>query len=358
MQFHFFSVLEQVCGCLFSYYPMACKIKCLHFLPILDIRYISILPVLTCFLLSSCQEDSDIIDPSELGKWKYYNRSNGLSDDCIYVIKQDREGNIWVGTDAGGVCMFDGDHWSHYTMDDGLLSNLIFAIEEDVDGDMWIATSAGLNLLIDGQLYYLDSIGEFPVTPIALFADSKDQMWIGTRGQGIFVVNRTQYNYAFLDNPDHGYVSYITEDQDNNIWFATRAGAFYFDGQNFLLYSNSTGLNDKEILYIMPDSWGDVWFSTLEDSCVFRYDGHTAEQISLSNGYTVSGVFSMVEDLNRNIWFSTCIAGIVKYNRAEMQSIKIADGLKDTIVYCSTMDREGNLWFGTDAGGINVYITK
>ena len=95
-----------------------------------------------------------------------------------------------------------------------------------------------------------------------------------------------------------------------------------------------------------------------EDKSLFRFNGNTTEQISLFNGYPISGVLSMVEDLNRNIWFSTGVAGIVKYNGVEMQSIKIADGLNDTVVYCSTRDREGNLWFGTNEGGINVYITK
>jgi len=322
-----------------------------------NLKYLYTL-VFLLIILFSCEEDPDIINPEEVNTWKYYNTSNGLTDNMIYSIKQDKSGNIWVGTDRGGINMFDGSKWINYTVYDGLLSNRVYAIDQDADGTMWFGTSAGINLLIDQEMYYIDKIGDLPIVPISLFNDSKKRMWIGTEGQGIFMYDENGFNYALLDKTEYWYINYITEDLKNNVWFATFGGALYFDGIAFSVFDETHGLNHNYVTYILEDSWGDIWFSSFEAEYLTRYNGTDVELISLFNGKPISGVSSMVQDLNRNIWFTTGGAGIVKYNGAEMLTIKIHDGLKDNWVLCSTLDKDGNLWFGTLEGGINVYITK
>jgi ligand-binding sensor domain-containing protein len=66
----------------------------------------------------------------------------------------------------------------------------------------------------------------------------------------------------------------------------------------------------------------------------------------------------MVEDLNRNIWFATGGAGIIKYDGTQMKIVNTGNRLKDNVVICSTIDHDGNLWFGTLEGGVNKYITE
>jgi len=320
------------------------------------INYFSIF--LFCLLIISCEEDPDVIDPAEVDIWKYYNTSNGLTDNLINCIKQDKAGNIWVGTGYGGVDMYDGSRWISYSINDGLLSNCVYAIEEDADGIIWFATSEGINFLIDEEMYYKDSIADIHIIPISLYKDSNKRIWIGTYGQGIFMFDGNNYNYALLEKTEYWYINYITEDNKHNIWFATMGGALCYDGIEFYVFDETQGLNNNDVTWILQDAWGDLWFSSFEAQYLTRYNGIHTESISLFNGMPISGVWSMVQDLNKNIWFTTGGAGIVKYNGVEMQTIKTLDGLKDNRVRCSFMDKDGNLWFGTAEGGINVYITK
>ncbi len=322
------------------------------------INYFSIF--LFCLLIISCEQDPEVIDPDEVDIWKYYNTSNGLTDNLIYCIKQDKAGNIWVGTGYGGVDMYNGAKWISYSVDDGLLSNCVFSIEEDADGVIWFATNGGLNYLIDEEIYYSDSLDNMAIIPSSLYKDSKERMWIGTYGQGIFIYEISGFFHWSFEkaDSDYLYINYITEDIKHNIWFATIGGALYYDGESFYVFDETQGLNNNDVSYILQDVWGDLWFSSLDGEYLTRYNGIDVELISLFNGIPTSRVYSMVQDLERNIWFTTLGAGIVMYNGVEMQTIKTDDGLKDNKVICSIMDKDGNLWFGTYEAGINVYITK
>ena len=59
-----------------------------------------------------------------------YNISHGLASQTIYNALEDREGFLWICTDAG-VGRFDGIHFVNYTTDDGLGENEILEMYED-----------------------------------------------------------------------------------------------------------------------------------------------------------------------------------------------------------------------------------
>ncbi len=308
-------------------------------------------------IVVSCSKDDDIIPYSEVDTWKYYSKSNGLSDNYIHAIKQDQAGNIWVGTNNGGVDMFDGSSWMQYDTYDGLLSNCILDIEQDNNGAMWFATIEGISILYHSIFYYIDSLNDIPFIPISLCNDSRNRMWIGTFGQGIFLDDGQQIKNYLPTDTNQMYINYIMEDKVGNIWFATQGGIIQYNDLRFKSY-NISGDTGVFATWILEDSWGDLWFSFWDSRYLVRFNGTDTENIGLFNGYPVSYVWSIVEDFNRNIWFTTGGYGVVRYNGVEMESFKKSNGLKDDRVLCSALDRYGNIWFGTYNGGINVYISK
>lgn len=79
-------------------------------------------------------------------RWKTYTAKNGLGGNFVHVLKVDKKGRIWAGTD-GGVSIFDGKRWKTYTTKDGLLDNNVFSIAFDNKGNKWIGTWKGLSKL-------------------------------------------------------------------------------------------------------------------------------------------------------------------------------------------------------------------
>jgi ligand-binding sensor domain-containing protein len=59
----------------------------------------------------------------------------------VLSVFQDSNGDMWFGTDGGGVNKFDGTTWITYTEADGLFSNHIQSISQDSNGIMWFASS-------------------------------------------------------------------------------------------------------------------------------------------------------------------------------------------------------------------------
>src|SRR4030043_2203355 len=109
-------------------------------------KFLSAIILILSFI--SCEtQNEDIIDPKTLGVWKYFNESNGLTDNYIWDIMEDDEGNIWIGTDLGGVNKYNGTGWESLTTAGGLLDNMVLSIEQDADGFMWFGTQSGLSIL-------------------------------------------------------------------------------------------------------------------------------------------------------------------------------------------------------------------
>ncbi|MBK6329426.1 MAG: hypothetical protein IPF62_02465 [Bacteroidetes bacterium] len=84
-----------------------------------------------CSLVSVAQE------------WDYsytqYTKNDGLPSNTIYCVTSDKNGILWLGTDAG-VVRFDGYNVKVFNTDDGLPSNDVFEVVCDSKNRIWVTT--------------------------------------------------------------------------------------------------------------------------------------------------------------------------------------------------------------------------
>lgn len=75
-------------------------------------------------------------------------KNSMLTNEVVYVLREDANGKIWIGT-ANGLYRFDSQtrEFSKYTMTNGLPGNSISSIERSADGNLWISTNSGISCL-------------------------------------------------------------------------------------------------------------------------------------------------------------------------------------------------------------------
>lgn len=139
----------------------------------------------------------------------YTTRNSELSYDIILDIIE-REGELWLATDGGGITIFDPEEKSMHTLrhipgdPSSLPVNSVSLLYSDPDHDLWAGTVRGglfqiketyIRVYRDVALNNRNGLSEKVI--ISLFEDSDSILWIGTDGGGI-----NKYN-PFTDHFTH-----------------------------------------------------------------------------------------------------------------------------------------------------------
>jgi len=101
----------------------------------------------------------------------------------IVALVVDRAGVVWAGTWGGGLSRFDGSEWTVYTVAEGLPGNHVFMLHEDDDGVLWIGTNNGLARM-DGESFrtYTTADGLFSNRVFAMATATDGSRWVGSFG--------------------------------------------------------------------------------------------------------------------------------------------------------------------------------
>ncbi len=237
------------------------------------------------FLYIGTEAGLDVFD-KKTGIMSHYNNIPGnpqsLSANPVYALHKDRRGNIWVGTWAGGLNLFNPrtKTFRRFMADGkpGSVSNgNIFSILEDNKGHLWIGTIGG------GLNRYDYTTGKFrhylndTENPNGLHGDMVDHIFQTSSGKLYISVYNSlalydyendhfiHYRHDLNDSTgDFGNILSVFEDSKKQIWIATNAGLEYFDEKTGTFHSIlwEIHLGDNAVQGILEDAHGNLWIST------------------------------------------------------------------------------------------------
>ena len=286
---------------------------------------------------------------------QYLDVDQGMSSSYIKNVLVDKTGNLWFGTNGGGVSKYDGRTFLHFTEKNGLSNNKVLTIFQDHLANIWFGTEGGGVCCYNGEnfLWITTKEGLGNNTVLSVYEDKDGKMWFGTNGNGVYCYDgKSLTAYTDKEGLNNNDVRCILQDKKGNMWFGTTgSGACKYDGKSFTWFDESAGLNSTIIHAMYEDKTGVIYFAT-EDGGVNIYDGKTVQYITAKRGLSSNCIVSLCEDKAGNLWIGTYDSGLCKYDGNEITVFSTKQGLTDNYILSIAQDSSGGLWLGTKGGGV------
>jgi len=302
-------------------------------------------------------------------------KSSGLTDQRVNALTWDCDSTLWVMTQMGGVC------YMPQTRSDVQLTlpwesrrgSMINAVCETADGRLWVGHEYGLGIYNPAT----QVIDDYPVADLkqeisVLMADGND-LWIGTRRQGIFVLNTVSgllHHYQYSSDKSYtvpsNEITSLLRTSEGVIYVGTSWGLCRYEreSENFMWYFEIG--STTRVTSLAEDKDGCVWASTSnhglfkqwEKGSTFRnFTYQQKEAQSLANN-NVSTVFC---DYSGQIWVAYNGTGLARYQpRTESFEPFGTDRpeIQDQQIFFIVEDLQHNLWMGVETGMLRLDASR
>ncbi|MDH5547323.1 MAG: regulator [Gammaproteobacteria bacterium] len=275
-----------------------------------------------------------------------YTRENGLANEYIFAAKVGVNGQVWLGTNGGGVSTLQDGKWKTLFPMHGLADYWVYSFGEQASGEMWIGTWAGLTRVEakNGKLttFLKELVNEWVY---GIDVDSKDQVWIGTEGGVNMFDGERWYVWTHKDG--------IGAPNTKNLPFSSNTGLGTRSRHDLSVVAlGKETYNPNYVFCVEVDQKNRVWVGTWGGGASV-YDGTKWTNFVVDDGLVGNIVYSIDEGPDGHLWFGTN-RGISRFDGQNWKSLTINDGLLDDHVYAVLAEPSGDVWAGTAHGVVKI----
>ena len=294
------------------------------------------------------------------GKISSFHTADGLTDESVLSLYEDREGSIWFGT-PGSLEQFSDTTATTFTVKEGLPANQTEMVRQTRDGSVFVfCPGGGLARIKSGVVTAFTQKDGLPSPYGAVYGnsmfESKDgSLWMGTEGglsrwrDGKITVFHG--GGAFVKGKS---ISAIGEDEEGLIVTTSESIALRFKDDKvrpFTVRGETTPVTSSKnyTFTIYKDSNGTLWFGTVAGFFKFPREGSIRNALQTNVPFTVT---SIAEDGRGNLWLGGLTAGVVRFRIRDGHLTRYAgeQGLFDSPATHVLFDDGGNLWASTSTG--------
>lgn len=334
--------------------------------------------LMTCLAVSgyvASQPSADI-------KFERITTSNGLSNNQINDVFQDKQGYIWVGT-LSGLNRYDGYNVKSFYHEEGksgtLQNNTILWMARGPEGKMWVRNSLGISVYNSSKetfevpVGYLTLLQTEPVFIAQMEDDPYGNFWFVVENRGLVKISKDGSTQQFNSNQDgikiaSNTITDIVTDHLGNIWVVHSIGAIEMidprENKVIRRYGIPEISSKKENYWrLFVDMDQDVWlFSTDDPFGLFYLNTRTGETRLLDEKILTSELIrDVIQYEDNQMWIGTDHGGIsvlVKDTwsvRSVLNDPDAPKSLNNNNVNTLFRDRDGGVWVGTTKSGINYH---
>ncbi|MEJ7646474.1 MAG: two-component regulator propeller domain-containing protein [Chryseolinea sp.] len=311
-------------------------------------------------------------------RFEHLSTADGLSNNSLRDICQDRDGFLWFGT-LDGLNKYDGYNFTIFKFDpnepDHSLQNSVPKdIYEDSTGRLWVATLGGGLNEVEKNTGKIIPYGIPPIRTnnwnvlLTIYEERPGILWLGAV-PGILRFDLQTKKYTKYPLPIATNVGGM--DAAGRLWVISRSGVFYLNSKNgdfTPIPLNAPSGNPSFFTAIHLDAAGVLWVGT-DANGLFRLDTkvnplqlipyNPKGQINQSLNNYAQGIY---EDAEGFLWLATT-QGLQRVDKKTNQVVTYRSdpsrpgSLSSNNVHSVFKDREGTLWVGTD-NGINKAVAR
>lgn len=276
----------------------------------------------------------------------------------------DAQGYIWLGSLDKGVLLLDskGPLPEHIDSKNGLADNNIWGLFEDKNENIWISTYKGLNIYDPhkNQLKLLSTDQGLPDNRPSRYLESKKgEIFVGSTN-GFSIINsqkKSITNFGKAQGLDKNSAPQeLLLDSLNRLWLLLDKGVGRYDlTKNSLdIVNKPTGLLSEIFWDIRADRYGNFWCGTDSGVAVINPANNTIRYLRESGGLCNSNVVKIVIRDNGHIIVTTTKGiSIIDPTKLTITNLTANEGLVPEILY-DLLEKNGKLYAGSKDGIIVI----
>lgn len=288
-----------------------------------------------------------------------YSIHNGLGSKFISDIKFDPQGRLWISTMGRGISWFDGKSFHRFDKSNGLPSNQVRSLEFTNTGEILISTlDTGIVRLSKNkkpEIYYLPNGMDFANPWKMTRLKNGDIISVGVQGAYRFVAARN-YEYELIYDPRQTLINSF-ETENGDLWLA---------GVEDLIQIRNGKLIDHTYLLVTPDgvkagAWDvfqprnqpDLYISTSKGVMILK--DSTTKWLMVDNGLPYEHIMDTYQDSYGNFWVGTYGGGAAILDSKGLDHFDFSDEVIPLSTAAIVDDGNGNIWLSSDNYGIFKY---
>lgn len=309
-------------------------------------RYTVVLVILLVLILL-CKSGSAQIYP-----YSHYSSKEGLVNSSVYCIMQDQKGYMWFGTE-NGLSKFDGINFTNYSQEELGISTIITSLTERDSANMYIGTRGEGIFLFNYESGNTLQVNKTPMRMCGELQLDGNKIHSIHQFNLLETLNLNDSTSTIIPVPEKDAPVDIIKTKNGEFIIGTTKGLFRLEN-NELHKIPIEGFEDMPSFSILQDEDGSLLIASENAIYSLRNNKITIVKQLFKN--TSSRIFNLLRDKRNNIWFS--IWGnndLFMINGNNVVNVSDKMGLNKGTIATIYSDRAGNIWVSILGKGIFLF---
>lgn len=259
---------------------------------------------------------------------------------AVRQVFEDSRGNVWMASSRRGLFRYADGQFSHVETPNSGVLNLM----EDREGNIWVGTEGGVGELREKAHQRFNQASGLPQEPVnSIAADASGGLWLANRGGGLAFLSPEG---RIVPNKQRTFTNVVVVDAQQRVWFG----------------GGNTGLSrwrpetetaplrmpvPKNALHLLFQARnGDMWFASFPGD-VGYYRDDTPRILTAAEGMTANGVDAIAEDSRGHIWLGGRSGGLLRWDGRVFEKAPGAEELTKQPIHAISIDDADRIWIGT-----------